>query len=121
MTMLVDLGLIRFALFLAVVVRWFLQAAHVLRSRLKGQFEGSVAAVMVGFFLIWLLSGMNLELNYFPFFIALFWLAGAVVERLSLHVGATEAQLARKRLHRRVLGSRSLGKGFREGTVQLDG
>jgi hypothetical protein len=121
MTMLVDLGLIRFALFFAVVVRWFTQAARVIRSGLKDQFEGSVAAVMVGFFLIWLLSGMNLELNYFPFFIALFWLAGAVVERLSLHVRATEAQLARERLHRRVLGSRRLGTGFREGTVQLDG
>lgn len=86
LTMLVDVGVIRFALFAAVVLSWLAKAASVLRSGPRGRFEYSVVAAMVGFLMIWLLSGLSIELRLFPYFAALFWMAGALIERLNAHV-----------------------------------
>ncbi len=114
LTMLVDVGVIRFALFAAVVLAWLAKAATVLRSGFRGQFEYSVVAAMVGFLLIWLLSGLSIELRLFPYFAALFWMAGALIERLNAHVVTSQSHGARLRnplaVSRRVRTKTQLGE-----------
>ena len=90
LTMMVDYGFVRFALFLAVVASWLTRAGLILASNRRGQFEYSVVAAMVGFLMIWLLSGMSIELKLFPYFGALFWIAGGVIERLRANAVAVD-------------------------------
>jgi len=90
MTMLVDDGGASFLCFWGIVFGWLMKAKSVLirkgRYHLHGDktaFERSVVAAMVGFMIIYLLAGMSLELRYFSYFTTLFWIAGAVIERLA--------------------------------------
>ena len=97
LTMMVDYGFVRFALFLAVVASWLTRAGLILASSRRGQFEYSVVAAMVGFLLIWLLSGMSIELKLFPYFGALFWIAGGVIERLRADAVAVDLGRGQRR------------------------
>ena len=83
LTMLVDNGILVFACFCAVAFRWFQKTKSATRSDQPFGFERSVAVAMFGFVGIWLLCGMSLELSYFPYYNALFWIAGAIIEQAS--------------------------------------
>ena len=82
LTMLVDGGALLLVSFALIVLRWLRTAGAVIRSTSRNQFEHGLAAVMVGWIIIWLVSGMSLELRYFSYFIACFWITGAIIESL---------------------------------------
>ena len=82
MTMLVDKGALVFGLFWAIVLTWLTKAKSAIRLLGRDHFERSAVVAMVGFLTIRLLSGMSTELRYFPYYTVLFWVAGAVIERL---------------------------------------
>jgi hypothetical protein len=78
----VDGGLFTFCSFVALVLFWLFQALQVFQRSQTGSFERSVLGVMIGTLLIYLLSGLALELKFFGFFNSLFWIAGATIESL---------------------------------------
>jgi hypothetical protein len=65
-------------------VYWLSKARALVNALPKCSFERSVAVSMVGFVIVYLLSGMSLELRYFGFFNGLFWIAGATIERTAI-------------------------------------
>jgi hypothetical protein len=81
LTMLVDGGTFLLLAFMAQALAWLRQALVVARSLDKHRFERSACGVMLGCLLLYLLSGMAVELRYFGFFTAMFWIAGAAIER----------------------------------------
>ncbi len=81
-TMLVDDGLLVSLLFLALIISWLLHAAQAIHRSGRNSFERSAAAVFLGFMLIYLVSGMALELRYFDYINALLWISAAAIERL---------------------------------------
>jgi O-antigen ligase len=80
LTLLVDGGLVLFLSFVVVIIYLFSRALRV--YRLLPQFERSVLAAMIGSVMIYLLSGMALELRYFGYFNALFWIVVGVIDKL---------------------------------------
>jgi hypothetical protein len=82
LTMLVDSGIFMLGIFLALPSFWLRQAVQVWRRSQRQSFERSVVGVMLGSFVIFLLSGLALELKYFGYLNALFWIAGATIECL---------------------------------------
>jgi hypothetical protein len=82
LTILVDSGLFMLGCFLALPGFWLSQAVQVLRWSQRQSFERSVIGVMLGSLVIFLLSGLALELKYFGYFNSLFWIAGATIECL---------------------------------------
>jgi|GEM_PF-6721706 len=98
LTMLIDGGLLLFVCFLAILARWFQRFVRVCRAAPRHSFERSVAVAMCGFVLAWLVSGMFLELKHFGYFYTLFWIAGAMMERLAeLFAGTEDARAERLR------------------------
>ncbi len=82
LTFLVDGGLFVFLSFTALVTFWLVRAFQALRLSAPRSVERSVLGVMLGAMLIFLLSGMALELKYFGYFNSLFWIAGATIEQV---------------------------------------
>ncbi len=82
LTMLVDGGLLLFGAFIVLVAFWLLQAWSVWQLSLPWTLERNVLGAMLGIMLLFLISGLALELKYFGYFSALFWIAGAILERL---------------------------------------
>jgi len=80
LTLLVDGGLVLFLSFVAVIIYLFSRALSA--YRLLPPFERSVLAAMTGSVIIFLVSGMALELRYFGYFNALFWIVVGVMDRL---------------------------------------
>ena len=82
LTLMVDGGIFMFLSFGALVAFWFVQAYQALQLSAAKSFERSVLGVMLGVLLIYLLSGLALELKFFGYFAALFWIAGATIEKV---------------------------------------
>jgi O-antigen ligase len=81
MTMLVDGGLLVFGVYLALLTYVAAQLVRVYRVAPPG-IERSALVVAGGGLLIYLLSGMAVELRHFSFFVALFWVFVGMVELL---------------------------------------
>ena len=90
MTMLVDSGLLTFAFFSGILFRWFSKTYAVIRSKRVDAFEYSATIAMAGILLIWLLTGLTLELSHFPYFVSLLWIAGAIIEQIAAGYGRTQ-------------------------------
>jgi O-antigen ligase len=82
LSFLVDGGLFLFLSFLAVVSYLLNRAIRVYEMTAKSSLEGNVLVAMMGNILIFLLSGLALELHYFGYFNALFWISAGVIDRL---------------------------------------
>ncbi len=83
-TMLVDDGVVVTLLFVALIIAWFRQGFQVIRRSGRNSFERSAAAVFLGCILIYLISGMALELRYFGYINALLWISAAAIECLRI-------------------------------------
>lgn len=88
LTFLVDGGLVLFLSFSALSIYLLIRAIHVYGLTQKNSFERSVLAAMTGCILIFLLSGLSLELRYFGYFNALFWICAGVIDRLGAAYGS---------------------------------
>ena len=95
MSMLVDYGIFVFLSFCVTALGWLKKAWAAVHRFGRNRVEQSFIAAMAGFVVIQLLCGMSLELSYFTFYQALFWIAGAVIERLSDVSLALQEQSAR--------------------------
>jgi O-antigen ligase len=82
LTLLVDGGLVLFLSFSAVVGYLLIRAICVYRVIEKSSSERNVLIAMTGNILIFLLSGLALELRYFGYFNVLFWISAGVVDYL---------------------------------------
>lgn len=82
LTLLVDGGLVLFAGFMALIAHWGIQTVQIYRQSLAQSWERSAVGVIVGCMAIYLISGFALELKLFGYLNALFWIAGAALERL---------------------------------------
>lgn len=86
-TILVDGGLLMFLCFVALITAWFWRAMQVIRLSAVDSFERSAIGVFAGCILIYLLSGLSLELRFFGYTNALLWISAGAIERL--HTFAT--------------------------------
>ena len=84
----VVVGSILFLVFIVLPAKWLCQCVGIVRDPTSDSWRIGMAVVMGGTLLIYLISGMSLELRHFSFFISLFWIAGAVIE--NLHAESTE-------------------------------
>ncbi len=82
LTFLVDGGLALFLSFLAAVGYLLIRAMRVYGKTEKSSLERNVLVAMTGSILIYLLSGLALELRYFGYFNVLFWMCAGVIDRL---------------------------------------
>lgn len=82
LTFLVDGGLALFLSFSAVVGYILIRAIRVYGMTEKSSLERNIVVAMMGSVLIFLLSGLALELRYFGYFNALFWICAGVIDRL---------------------------------------
>jgi O-antigen ligase len=82
LTLLVDGGLILFFSFVAVVGYVLLRSVNIYQITKKGSIERTVLVVMAGSIMIYLLSGLALELRYFSYFNSLFWICAGVIDCL---------------------------------------
>ena len=87
LTFLVDGGLALFLSFSAVVGYLLLRAIRLYRMAEKSSLERNVLVAMTGSVLIFLLSGLALELRYFGYFNALFWICAGVIDYLGAGIG----------------------------------
>ncbi|TWT82117.1 O-Antigen ligase [Planctomycetes bacterium CA13] len=101
MTMMVDNGGLVFICFWGVVFGWLSKAKSILLLQdrksiffTSAAFERSVVAAMVGCITIYLLAGMSLEISYFSYYTVMFWIAGAVIERMVGATGTTSEKTA---------------------------
>ncbi len=81
-TFLVDGGLLVFCSFSALMISVLARAIQILQRGERHSFERSASGVMIGCLLIFLLSGLALELKFFSYFNTLFWIAIGTIERL---------------------------------------
>jgi len=88
LTFLVDGGLAVFLCFSALSVYLLIRAIHIYGLTEKNSFERRVLAAMTGCILIFLMSGLSLELRYFGYFNALFWISAGVIDRLGAVYGS---------------------------------
>ena len=83
-TFLVEGGVILFLSFFAVVGYLLMRAVRVYRMTEKGSLERNVLVAMTGSVLIYLLSGLAVELRFFGYFNALFWICIGVIDGLGV-------------------------------------
>jgi len=88
LTFLVDGGLVVLLSFSALAVYTLLRAVRVFGMTEKNSLERSVLVAMAGCILIFLMSGLVLELRYFGYFNALFWICAGVIDRLGAGHGS---------------------------------
>jgi len=88
LTFLVDGGLVVFLSFSALSVYLLIRAIRVYGMIEKNSLERSVLAAMTGCIVIFLMSGLSLELRYFGYFNALFWICAGVIDRLGAVYGS---------------------------------
>lgn len=88
LTFLVDGGLAVFLSFSALSIYLLIRAIHIYWLTEKNSFERSALATMTGCILIFLMSGLSLELRYFGYFNALFWIFAGVIDRLGAVYGS---------------------------------
>jgi O-antigen ligase len=91
LTFLVDGGLLLFFSFAAVVGYLLVRIILVYKMTEKSSWERNVLVVMTGSVLIYLLSGLALELRYFGYFNALFWICTGIIDYLGARRSLTEA------------------------------
>jgi O-antigen ligase len=82
LTFLVDGGAALFLSFFAVIGYLLIRSIRIYRITEKGSLERNTLVAMTGSILIYLLSGMALELRYFGYFNALFWICAGVIDCL---------------------------------------
>lgn len=82
LTFLVDGGVFLFFSFSAVVGYILIRSIRIYRMIEKNRLERNVLVAMIGNLLIFLLVGQALELRYFGYFNALFWICAGVVDSL---------------------------------------
>ena len=82
LTFLVDGGLVLFLSFSAIVGYLLIKVIRVYRSTPKSNLNRNLLVAMTGSVVIFLLSGLALELRYFGYFNALFWIAVGVIDCL---------------------------------------
>ena len=84
LTFLVDGGLVLFLAFCAFVGYLLIMAIRVYKLTSKGSLERNVLVAMTGSVLIYLLSGLALELKFFGYFNMLFWISAGVIDLLAI-------------------------------------
>lgn len=84
LTFLVDGGLVLFLCFCAAIGFLLTRVTNVFRMTKRGSLERNVLVAMTGSILIYLLSGMALELRYFGYFNTLFWICAGVIDLLGI-------------------------------------
>jgi O-antigen ligase len=84
LSFLVDGGIVLFISFLLVVAYLFYKIIRTYKLLDKGSFERNVLVAMAGSILIYLVSGLSLELQFFGYFNALFWVCIGVTEWLGI-------------------------------------
>jgi O-antigen ligase len=89
-TFLVDGGLLLFFSFTAVAGYLLVRISRVYRMTEKSSLERNVLVVMTGSVLIYLLSGLALELRYFGYFNALFWICTGIIDYLAARGSFTD-------------------------------
>lgn len=94
LTLLVDGGLVLFLSFSAVVGYLLISVIRVYGITKKSSFERNVLIVMTGNILIFLLSGLALELRYFGYFNALFWISASVIDCLGARCRSREGNFS---------------------------
>ena len=82
LTFLVDGGLFLFLSFFAIVGYLLIRSIRVYRKTKRNSVERNVLVAMAGSVLIFLLSGIALELRYFGYFNTLFWICAGVIDYL---------------------------------------
>jgi hypothetical protein len=92
LTFLVDGGLALFLGFSVAVGYVLIRAIRVHGMTEKSSLERHVMVAMTGGILIYLLSAMFLELRYFGYFNALFWICAGVIDRLGVNMGARSTE-----------------------------
>jgi O-antigen ligase len=84
LTILVDSGVIVALVFAGVFNSWAVASVTRLRDSSVDDPDRPIIAALVGIIIIYLLSGMALELKWFPYFTSLIWMAGAMIEMVAL-------------------------------------
>jgi O-antigen ligase len=83
LSFLVDGGLVLFLSFLAIVGSLLFKAVLIYRRMTaKNSLERNVLVAMAGIVLIYLMSGLALELRYFGYFNTLFWICAGIIDLL---------------------------------------
>ena len=91
LTLLVDGGFFLFLSFLAVVVYVIIRAYYIFKLSAKSSFERSALVAAIGCTLIFLLSGLALELRIFSYFNALLWIFIGIIDHLGEIIGQEHA------------------------------
>jgi O-antigen ligase len=84
LTLLVDGGLILFISFALLISYLLIRSIKIFQLTLKGSIERNILIVMVGGIIIYLMSGLALELRYFSYFNSLFWIFAGIVDCLGV-------------------------------------
>jgi O-antigen ligase len=84
LTFLVDGGLALFLSFIVAIGYLLLRAIRIYRIAEKNSLERDAVVAMAGCVLIFLLSGLALELRYFSYINALFWIGAGVIDIIGL-------------------------------------
>jgi len=82
LTFLVDGGVFLFLSFLVVIGYLLIRAIRTFMITKQGSFERNILVAMVGNILIFLLSGLALELRFFGYFNVLFWMSAGIIDFL---------------------------------------
>jgi O-antigen ligase len=90
LSFLVDGGLVLFLSFFAAVGYLLIRAIRVYGMTDKSSLERNVLVAMTGSILIYLLSGLALELRFFGYFNALFWICASVLDSLGTRAAVRE-------------------------------
>jgi O-antigen ligase len=85
LSFLVDGGAILFLSFFAAISYLLIRAKRIYRLTGKNNLERNFLVVMVGNVMIFLLSGLALELRYFSYFNALFWMSAGAIDHLGTY------------------------------------
>jgi O-antigen ligase len=84
LTFLVDGGVVLFLSFVIIIGYLLLRSIHIFRMTQKGSLERNMLVVMMGGIMIYLISGLALELRYFSYFNSLFWIFAGVIDCLEI-------------------------------------
>jgi O-antigen ligase len=82
LTFMVDGGVVLFISFCAVIGYLLIRAIRIYGKTEKGSLERNVLITIMGSILIFLLSGLALELRYFGYFNSVFWICAGVIDCL---------------------------------------
>jgi O-antigen ligase len=90
LTFLVDGGVVLFLAFSLFIGYLLIRAVRVYGMTGKGSLERNALVAMTGSVLIFLLSGLALELRYFGYFNVLFWICAGVIDLLGTRSSSVE-------------------------------